>query len=120
MKRGGVILFAHGSRDPGWARPFEALASALRKLVDGPVTLAYLERMKPSLDEAIDALAGQVSAIRVIPVFLGPGGHVKEDLPRLVQSARARHASLSIEIEPAIGDQAGVIDALARVIAGKG
>ena len=119
MKRGGVILFAHGSRDPGWARPFEALASALRKLVDGPVALAYLERMKPSLDEAIDALAGKVTTIRVIPVFLGPGAHVKEDLPRLVQKAKERNPSVDIRVDPAIGDQAAVINAIANVIAGK-
>jgi sirohydrochlorin cobaltochelatase len=119
LTKQALVLFAHGSRDPGWARPFEALASTLREHVDGPVVLAYLELMKPSLGEAIDGLAERVTAVRVIPVFLGPGGHVKEDLPRLVQSARARHASLSIEVEPAIGDQSAVIDAIARVIAGK-
>ena len=117
MKR-GLVLFAHGSRDPGWARPFEELAASLRKLVDGPVVLAYLDLMRPSLDEAIDGLAGKVTAIRVIPVFLGPGGHVKEDLPRLVKAARARHRSISMEIDPAIGDQAAVVEAIAKAIAG--
>jgi len=115
LKR-GVILFAHGSRDPGWARPFEQLAATLRRHFDGPVALAYLELMKPSLGETIDALAGEVSSIRIVPVFLGAGGHVKEDLPRLVESARARNASLSISIDPPIGEQAAVVDAIAAAI----
>jgi sirohydrochlorin cobaltochelatase len=117
LSKQAVVLFAHGSRDPQWARPFEELAGSLRKLIDAPVALAYLEFMKPTLAEAIDALAGQASAIRVIPVFLGTGGHVKDDLPRLVQAARTRHPSLDIRIDPTIGDQASVIEAIAAVIA---
>src|SRR5205085_9840654 len=81
----GIVLFAHGSRDPHWARPFEQLAAALAKKIDAPVSLAYLELMPPSLDQAIAALVKDgASTIRVVPVFLGPGGHVKEDLPRLL------------------------------------
>ena len=74
--------------------------------------------MRPSLPEALDALAREhVTAIRVVPVFFGHGGHLKEDLPRLVQAARAKHASLRIEIDAAIGDQPQVIEAIAKVIA---
>jgi sirohydrochlorin cobaltochelatase len=119
LSNAAVLLFAHGSRDPQWAKPFEALAESLRPLIDGPVALAYLEFMRPTLAEAIDALAGEANAIRVIPVFLGTGGHVKEDLPRLVQAARARHPSLEIRIDPTIGDQSAVIAAIAGVIAAK-
>ena len=119
LKKQAVVLFAHGSRDPGWARPFEELASNLRKLVDGPVVLAYLDLMKPSLPEAIDALAGKVASIRVVPVFLGPGGHVRQDLPRLVQQAQRKNPALEIRVDAAIGDQAAIVDAIAKAIAGK-
>jgi sirohydrochlorin cobaltochelatase len=117
LKKQAVVLFAHGSRDPGWARPFEQLASTLRELVDGPVVLAYLELMKPSLAEAIDGLAGQVTSIRIVPVFLGAGGHVKEDLPRLANVAAAKHPSMQISVEPPIGEQSAIIQALANAIA---
>ena len=96
MSGQAVVLFAHGSRDPQWARPFEELAASLRTLIDGPVALAYLDSMKPTLGEAIEALADQVDAVRVIPVFLGPGGHVKQDLPRLVQEAGVRHPRMRL------------------------
>src|SRR5437660_1322580 len=82
-----------------------------------PVVLAYLELMRPPLDEAISALVKQgATSIRVVPVFLGQGGHVKEDLPRLVERARKGHPKIAITLEPPIGEQSAVIDAIAAAI----
>src|SRR5438445_351713 len=81
----GIVLFAHGSRDPEWARPFQRIAEIVgRTAPHCVVRIAYLEIMRPSLEEAVAALAKSVKAIRVVPVFLGQGSHLKEDLPRLV------------------------------------
>jgi sirohydrochlorin cobaltochelatase len=116
--KAGIVLFAHGSRDPEWAGPFAELAATLSSKVEGPVRLAYLELMQPSFDEAIAALVGEgVSAIRVVPVFLGAGGHVKADLPRLAANARKKHPRISIRVEPPIGEQSAVIEAIAAAIA---
>jgi sirohydrochlorin cobaltochelatase len=110
----GIVLFAHGSRDPDWARPFEALSKELgRKLPGVPVRLAYLEIMRPSLDEAIASLlAAGAQAIRVVPVFLASGSHVKEDLPRLL----ARHPGVKLKLEPPFGEQPKVFAAIAEAI----
>jgi len=46
----GLILFAHGARDPRWALPFEAVAARVRAQRPGvPVRLAFLEFMAPTL-----------------------------------------------------------------------
>jgi len=112
----GILLFAHGSRDPEWARPFESIASQLSKQF--LVRLAYLELMRPSMGEAVAALAAAgARSIRVVPLFLGQGGHVKEDLPRLVAAARADHPGVDIILEPAIGEQASVVTAITEAIA---
>jgi sirohydrochlorin cobaltochelatase len=109
----GLILFAHGSRDPEWARPFEKLAGKL----GNPVRLAYLEHMRPSLDEAIaELVALGVDAIRVVPVFLGFGGHVKQDLPQLVAAANPK---VRITIDPPVGEDPRVIDAIAAAISNR-
>jgi sirohydrochlorin cobaltochelatase len=117
----GVVLFAHGSRDPEWARPFEKISSALERQLPGVlVVVAYLESMRPSLDEAIAALAAAgTRSIRVVPLFLGQGGHVKDDIPRLVSAAGSARPELRIALEPPIGEQAVVIDAIAKAIAGR-
>jgi sirohydrochlorin cobaltochelatase len=111
----GIVLFAHGSREPEWARPFERIAARLR--TESLVELAYLERMKPTLEEAVALLASKgVKRVRIVPVFLGEGGHVREDLPELAAAARARHAGIEIVLEPAIGERQEVTDAIAAVI----
>jgi sirohydrochlorin cobaltochelatase len=111
----GIVLFAHGSREPEWARPFERIAARLR--TEFLVELAYLERMKPTLEEAVASLASKgAKRVRIVPVFLGEGGHVREDLPRLAAAARARHADVEIVLEPTIGERNEVTDAIAAVI----
>lgn len=112
----GVVLFAHGSRDPEWARPFESIASRLPK--DFVVRVAYLEQMKPDLGEAIAALAAAgARSVRVVPLFLGTGGHVKKDLPQLVAAAAAHHPGLELVLDRPIGEQPEVIEAIAHAIA---
>jgi sirohydrochlorin cobaltochelatase len=111
----GIILFAHGSREPEWARPFERIAARLRR--EFLVELAYLERMKPSMEEAVASLVSKgAKRVRIVPVFLGEGGHVREDLPKLAAAARARHAGIEIVLEQAIGERQEVTDAIAAVI----
>jgi sirohydrochlorin cobaltochelatase len=111
----GIVLFAHGSRDPDWARPFERLAALLSKNTDLEVRLAYLELMQPSLDTALSELASmKVASIRVVPVFLGFGGHVKRDLPELIAAA---NPGVKVTIDPPVGEQAAVIEAIAAAIA---
>jgi len=116
-KREGIVLFAHGSREREWARPFEQLAAAVEKKTTLPVKLAFLEQMKPSLEEAISAFAGNgIEAIRVVPVFLAEGGHVREDLPRLVDAIGRGHPGLELRLERPIGERAEVIEAIAASI----
>jgi sirohydrochlorin cobaltochelatase len=113
--RDGILLFAHGSREAGWAKPFESIARQLAG--EFLVELAYLEIMKPTLEEAVASLASKgAQRVRIIPLFLGAGGHVREDLPRLAEAARERHAGVEIVLERTIGERAEVTDAIAAVI----
>jgi sirohydrochlorin cobaltochelatase len=116
-----IVLFAHGSRDAGWARPFERIAATLAKKIPGCVVrIAYLESMRPSLEEVLRQLAGEeVRRVRLVPVFLGQGSHLKEDLPKLAAAARSGLPQLELSLEPPIGEQPEVIEAIARAIAAK-
>jgi len=55
-----------------------------------------------------------------VPVFLGAGSHVKEDLPKLVSRARVLHPHVTIRLEPPIGEQRAVIQAIAAAIGTEG
>ena len=111
----GIALIAHGSRDPEWSRPFERLTAALeKKLPAVAVALCYLEH-GPSLEEALAMLVAKgAGSIRVVPVFLGAGGHVKHDIPKLVAAA---NPAVPVVIDAPIGEQDRLIDAIAEGIA---
>jgi sirohydrochlorin cobaltochelatase len=117
----GLLLFAHGARDPEWARPFEAIRDRIRtQRPELPVALAYLEAMKPTLEEAIDALVQQgASSITVFPLFMAQGGHLKQDVPRILADVRVGRPHVPIALETAIGDVPELLDAIAGWVLSK-
>lgn len=115
MPTTALILFAHGARDPHWAAPFErVLARVQARAPERAPMLAYLELMTPDLASAIatQVLRG-FEAIRIVPLFLGPGGHVRSDLPRLVDEGRARYPGVTFELAAPAGEDAAIVEALA-------
>lgn len=113
----GLILFAHGARDPRWSAPFEAVAAAIRaQRPDVAVRLAFLEFMQPTLPEAGAELVLQEGcrSLQVLPMFLGAGGHVRKDLPLLVEALRAAHPGVTVSLATAIGEVESVTRAMAH------
>ena len=110
-----MVLFAHGARDPRWAEPFEAVAARVRAAApDCRVALAFLELMAPSLGDAAAGLVGAgATRIDVVPLFLGTGGHLRQDLPPLVDALRAAHPHVDFRLHAAIGEHAAVVEAMA-------
>ncbi|SAL19497.1 CbiX [Caballeronia arvi] len=114
MSKHGIILFGHGARDPRWAEPFERLASKLRAQRGDPVSLAFLELMSPDLPSAVAVQVDDgCDAITVVPVFFGQGGHVRRDLPEIVDKCRANHPGVRIDCATAVGEDEAVLDAVA-------
>lgn len=82
------------------------------------MALAFLDLMQPSLPECAAALFAEgVRSLKVVPVFFGTGGHLKDDLPRLVAQVRRQHPGLEITVEPPVGERPEVISAIANAIA---
>jgi len=111
----GLVLFAHGARDARWAKPFERLQQlAQAQRPDVIVKLAFLELMDPRLPAVVPQLvAAGCQHINVVPVFLGQGGHVLRDLPPLLDALRAAFPGLTLTVSDAVGENAGVLDAIA-------
>jgi sirohydrochlorin cobaltochelatase len=113
----GIVLFAHGSRDPLWHRPIEAVAAQMRQLA--PQTLvvcAYLELSTPDLPAAVaDLVAQGARAVRIVPMFLGVGRHAREDLPALVHGLRVQHHHIPILLQDAVGENPRMVELLAHI-----
>jgi sirohydrochlorin cobaltochelatase len=113
----GIILFAHGSRDPLWHKPMEAVAERIRQSApDTVVGSAYLELSTPDLATAMQAmpLAG-VRNVTVVPLFLGVGKHAREDLPVLVDGLRQQYPDIHIALAPAVSEDPRLIQLLAEI-----
>jgi sirohydrochlorin cobaltochelatase len=52
-------------------------------------------------------------------MFLGAGGHVRRDLPRLLETLQQQHPQVRWSLQPAIGEAQAVIEAMARQAAGQ-
>ncbi|MEP7276909.1 MAG: CbiX/SirB N-terminal domain-containing protein, partial [Betaproteobacteria bacterium] len=111
----GMILFAHGARDTRWAEPFERLKTRVEaRRPDLAVALAYLEHLPPDLAAAAVALAARGALrVRIVPLFFGRGGHLRDDFPQHVARAQAAAPAVEIEITAAAGEDAAVVEALA-------
>jgi sirohydrochlorin cobaltochelatase len=131
-----IILFAHGSRDPLWRAPLEAVASTISaQHPQLPVRCAYLELCAPDLPTvAIEVIAAcAINAgttggndllnvpsstplsIRIVPMFLGMGKHAREDLPELVAALRHAHPEVNFEVVAPIGEDPRVTALLAEM-----
>ena len=115
MADDGLLLFAHGARDPRWAAPFEAVVARIRATrPDLPVVLAFLEHATPDLRHGLLQLRSQGSRkVRIVPLFFGRGGHLREDFPRALDDAARGVPDVTIEVTIAAGESDAVQAALA-------
>jgi sirohydrochlorin cobaltochelatase len=113
----GTILLSHGSRDPLWRKPIEAVAAQVRVLAPSvSVRCAYMELTAPDLNTcAAELISLGVSSITVLPLFFGMGKHAREDLPLLMEKLQARHPQIAFNLRPPVGEEAQVIELMARM-----
>ncbi|MEO6409889.1 MAG: CbiX/SirB N-terminal domain-containing protein [Burkholderiaceae bacterium] len=111
----GLLLFAHGARDPRWAEPFRRIEARIKVCEPGlAVELAFLEFMAPDLMTAGARLAeAGCTQVDVLPLFLGTGGHVRKDLPALLGSLAVARSQVRWTLRAAVGEIDSVVEAMA-------
>ncbi len=109
-----VVLFAHGARDPEWSAPFRAIQRKVAaRSPDITVEVAFLEMSEPSLRETLGKLAATGHThVTVAPMFMAQGGHLKRDIPRLLEELRAAYPDIELRLLPAVGEVNSVLDAI--------
>ena len=115
MTERAVILFGHGSRDPLWRAPMDAVAE---RLAARGITArcAFLELSQPDLQTAVaELVALGAMKIAVVPMFLGTGRHARDDLPRLADELKGVYPDLQLDLRMPIGEDPRVLDLLAGI-----
>jgi len=109
-----VIFFGHGARDIRWREPFDRLVELwTSQYPDTHAKVAFLELMSPSLPEAIAEYAamGLVDVV-IIPVFFGQGGHLRKDLPVILENCRTQFPEINLSTSSAVGESDEVLQSI--------
>jgi sirohydrochlorin cobaltochelatase len=93
MSKIGVMVCGHGSRDDEAVREFAAVARGIAsRLPQYPVESGFLEFARPIIRDGLDRLRQQgVSRILAVPGMLFAAGHVKNDVPSVLNTYAAQH-----------------------------
>ncbi|HUC61927.1 MAG TPA: sirohydrochlorin chelatase [Alphaproteobacteria bacterium] len=115
MRKTGIMLCGHGSRDGEAIAEFEAFARALRaRLADHEVEWGFLEFARPIIREGLDALVARgCDEILALPCMLFAAGHVKNDVPSVLNRYQAEHPEVSIRLGRDFGLDAKMMRAAA-------
>jgi sirohydrochlorin cobaltochelatase len=98
MSKTGVMVCGHGSRDAGAVSEFQAVARGVeQRLPHYDVESGFLEFATPIIRDGLDALRGRgVKKILAIPGMLFAAGHVKNDVPSVLNTYAAQYPDVEI------------------------
>ena len=93
MSRTGVMICGHGSRDADACAEFAQVVHLIEHaLPEYPVAMGYLEFARPIIREGLDRLRDQgVGHVLAVPGMLFAAGHVKNDVPSVLNAYAAEH-----------------------------
>lgn len=88
------VIAAHGTRDTDGVATGRALIERVRGMLPGvPVREGYVELVDPPIAEAVrDAFAAGADRAVVVPLMLGTGTHVRDDIPEAIAAGLAEVA----------------------------
>jgi sirohydrochlorin cobaltochelatase len=122
MTETAVLICGHGSRDPEAIAEFELVAAALRpRLPDFDFATGYLEFARPTIRDGLAALMARgARQILAIPGMLSAASHVKNDLPREMNSFMADNPEIDVRLGRDLAIDAKLLRAAADRIAAAG
>jgi sirohydrochlorin cobaltochelatase len=108
----GVMICGHGSRDAAACEEFRRVVDRIAAAVpEWPVAMGYLEFARPIIREGLDALRARgVERVLAVPGMLFAAGHVKNDVPSVLNAYAAEHG-LAVEMGRDLGIDAKLLQA---------
>lgn len=114
MSKTAVVLVGHGSRNPKGNDEFLAFSERLAARDPGrTIVPCFIEFHDVLVADGIDrAVALGATQVVVVPVILLAAGHVKLEIPGILDEARGRHPEIDIRY----GRNIGVCDATVKML----
>lgn len=113
-----VLYIGHGSRSKKGANEARSFFQRVKKRIDVPIQeLSFLELADPIIEEGFNRCVGKgASEITVIPLFLLAAGHIKHDIPRILESVCKRYPHIKVTVENPYGTDERIIDGLTEMV----
>lgn len=117
-----LVIAGHGTRVNAGADAAAVLVDKVRGLLPGVrVEAGFVELTPPTVDAALDTVLADASAAVVVPLMIGTGGHVREDIPEAIDASKARHLDATVVYTRQLGSPKPMVDAVhARIAAAQG
>ncbi len=114
----GLILIGHGSKLPHNQENLERIAQIMRERSSFKIVeISFMMRNKPTIPEAIDAIAAKgVKRIVLVPAFLAPGVHTTQEIPEMI-GVKDQESQLSARgIQLIYGEPIGADECIAVIL----
>ena len=100
-----VLLIGHGTRRAAGVAEFHRLAEQIREALPNRTCLAgFLELVEPDVPTALEQLRQQgFRRIIALPALLLAAGHIKNDIPAILNAFQAQHPEMRITLGADLG-----------------
>ncbi len=111
----GIVIVDHGSRLEQSNRMLEELAGVFATRFSERYAIvepAHMEIAEPSIASAFDRCVARGEAGCCLSLFLGPGKHWTQDIPRLTAEAAGKHPGVKYHVAQTLGIDDLILDLL--------
>ncbi len=114
-----LVIAGHGTRDATGVAVCLALVDRVRTLLPGVrVEAGFVELTPPTIEGALSSvLDGEVASAVVVPLMIGSGGHVREDIPEAIEAGKLAHPGATVVYARHLGSPAPLVSAVRQRIA---
>ncbi len=115
MAKQTILMVGHGSRVPEAVAQFKTFTGAVAAHLERPVDYCFLELAEPDMATGLTEAAqraGEGGQVVVLPLFLGPGGHQKNDVAYAIQWARTEFPQVSFHYGAHLGPHVKLVELL--------
>jgi sirohydrochlorin cobaltochelatase len=104
MSKTCAVLLSHGSRDASADLEMKKCAKAYQaRHPEITVRFAYLELAEPFFIYELEKAAQAFKIVRILPLFLFPGSHLKKDIPEIIKNVQAKNPQTQFQLAPSLG-----------------
>ncbi len=112
QSRPALVIAGHGTRDEQGVATCLALIDRVRSMLPGVrVEAGFVELTPPTIDEALSSVLADDPRAVVVPLMIGTGGHVREDIPEAIEGGKQGHEGATVVYTRHLGSPKPMVSA---------